>query len=189
MEQSPESTAGEDSSTSSSKASPTCTKPHSPIAKLLERTGYSIMRQSGLRRYGPSPSWEGSPPPRGCEVFVGNIPRDCFEDELVPVFEKAGQIFELALLMDSSAGLNRGFAFVVYCTPSEAKESVKVLNNYEIRKRRTLDVRMSVNNCRLYVGGLPKRVCLYVCTMCILQQSLVTCTLGYSFSCVFIARS
>ena len=120
------------------------------------------MQQNGQRRYGPPPSWEGSPPPRGCEVFVGKIPRDCFEDELVPVFERAGQIYELRLMMDYS-GQNRGFAFVVYCTPSEAKESVKVLNNYEIRKGRTLGICMSVDNCRLFVGGIPKKVC--VCMM------------------------
>jgi hypothetical protein len=34
---------------------------------------------------GPPPDWVGLPPSRGSEVFVGKIPRDCFEDELVPV--------------------------------------------------------------------------------------------------------
>lgn len=38
--------------------------------------------------------WEGPPPPRGCEVFIGKIPRDMYEDELVPVFERAGKIYE-----------------------------------------------------------------------------------------------
>jgi len=30
------------------------------------------------------------------------------------------------------------------------------LNNYEIRKGRTLGVCSSVDNCRLFVGGIPK---------------------------------
>ena len=105
----------------------------SPLATLMERTGYSIVQQNGQRRYGPPPNWEGNPPPRGCEVFVGKIPRDCFEDELVPVFEKAGRIYEMRLMMDYN-GQNRGYAFVVYAVSCEAKECVKVLNNYEIRK-------------------------------------------------------
>ena len=34
---------------------------------------------------GPPPGWEGPPPGKGCEIFVGKVPRDCYEDELVPV--------------------------------------------------------------------------------------------------------
>lgn len=57
--------------------------------------------------------WEGPPPPRGCEVFVGKIPRDMYEDELVPLFEKAGTMYEFRLMMEFS-GENRGYAFVMY---------------------------------------------------------------------------
>ncbi len=132
-------------------------KTQSPIARLMERTGYSIIQQNGQRRYGPPPDWDGPPPPRGCEVFVGKIPRDCFEDELVPVFERAGDVYEMRLMMEYS-GQNRGYAFVVYRSPCEAKEAAKILNNYEIRKGRTLGICMSVDNCRLFVGGIPKKV-------------------------------
>lgn len=105
----------------------------SPLALLMSRTGYSIVQQNGQRRYGPPPTWHGLPPKRGCEVFVGKIPRDCFEDELVPIFEKAGRIYEMRLMMDYN-GQNRGYAFVVYCNLQEAKEAVKLINNFEIRK-------------------------------------------------------
>lgn len=132
-------------------------KQSSPIAQLMERTGYSIVQQNGQRRYGPPPDWEGQAPSRGCEVFVGKIPRDCFEDELVPVFEKIGKIYELRLMMDYT-GQNRGYAFVVFTDVPSAKECVRQLNNYEIRKGRTLGVCMSVDNCRLFVGGIPKKV-------------------------------
>ncbi len=105
----------------------------SPLANLMTRTGYSIVQQNGQRRYGPPPSWKGVPPKRGCEVFVGKIPRDCFEDELVPVFERAGRIYEVRLMMDYN-GQNRGYAFVVFSNASDAKESVKLINNFEIRQ-------------------------------------------------------
>lgn len=42
---------------------------------------------NGQRKYW-NPKHKDPVPPRGCEVFVGKIPRDLFEDELVPVFEK-----------------------------------------------------------------------------------------------------
>lgn len=132
-------------------------KQSSPIARLMERTGYSIVQQNGQRRFGPPPDWAGETPSRGCEVFVGKIPRDCFEDELVPVFGKVGKIYEMRLMMDYT-GQNRGYAFVVYGDVGSAKDSVRQLNNYEIRKGRTLGVCMSVDNCRLFVGGIPKKV-------------------------------
>ena len=53
-------------------------------------------------------------------------------------------------------GTNRGFCFVTFMDPSEAKKAVKELNNYEIRRSRFLGVCLSVDNCRLFVGGLPR---------------------------------
>jgi Q family heterogeneous nuclear ribonucleoprotein R len=122
----------------------------------MEKTGYSMIQENGQRKYGgPPPNWEGPPPPKGCEIFVGKIPRDIFEDELVPVFEQIGKIYEMRLMMDFS-GTNRGYAFVMYTSRSDALKAVKDLNNYEIRKDRYLGVCMSVDNCRLFVGGIPK---------------------------------
>ena len=128
-----------------------------PITRLMQRTGYPIVQQNGQRRYGPPPNWKESVPPRGCEVFVGKIPRDCFEDELVPVLEQAGTIYEMRLMVDFS-GFNRGYAFVVYGSQSDARNCVRLFNNYEIRKGRLLGVCMSIDNCRLFIGGIPKRV-------------------------------
>ena len=126
------------------------------IVALVKRTGYAITQENGQRKYGgPPPNWGTKPMPRGAEVFVGKIPRDVFEDELVPVFETAGKIYELRLMMDFD-GKNRGYAFVMFTSKSEAKLAVKKLNNYEIRKGRMLGVCYSVDNCRLFVGGIPK---------------------------------
>lgn len=36
-----------------------------------------------------------------------------YEDDLVPLFEKAGRIYEFRLMMEFS-GENRGYAFVMY---------------------------------------------------------------------------
>uniref|UniRef100_A0A1I8FH40 Probable RNA-binding protein 46 n=1 Tax=Macrostomum lignano TaxID=282301 RepID=A0A1I8FH40_9PLAT len=103
----------------------------------------------------PPPDWVGTAPNRGCEVFIGKIPRDCFEDELVPVFEKAGRIYMFRLMMDFS-GSNRGYGFCIYTNREDTKRAVHELDNYEIRKGKTLGVCLSVDNCRLFVGGIPK---------------------------------
>nr|XP_006818851.1 PREDICTED: APOBEC1 complementation factor isoform X4 [Saccoglossus kowalevskii] len=126
------------------------------LLSLMERTGYNIIQENGQRKYGgPPPNWEGITPGRGCEIFVGKIPRDLFEDELVPVFMSVGLIYEMRLMMDFS-GNNRGYAFVMYTNKEDAKKAIKQLNNYEIRKGRYLGVCASVDNCRLFVGGIPK---------------------------------
>lgn len=59
---------------------------------------------------------------------MGKIPRDLFEDELVPLFEKAGPIWDLRLMMDPLTGLNRGYAFVTFCTKEAAQEAVKLVS-------------------------------------------------------------
>lgn len=126
------------------------------LLQLMERTGYTMIQENGQRKYGgPPPGWEGPAPARGCEIFIGKIPRDCYEDELVPIFENLGKIYEFRLMMDFS-GSNRGYAFCMYVKREDAQRAVKELNNYEIRKGRLLGVCLSVDNCRLFVGGIPK---------------------------------
>lgn len=46
-----------------------------------------------------------------------------FEDELIPLFEKCGKIYDLRLMMDPLSGTNRGYAFVTYTTKEEAERA------------------------------------------------------------------
>ncbi|KAK1175049.1 putative RNA-binding protein 46 [Acipenser oxyrinchus oxyrinchus] len=122
----------------------------------MEKTGYSMVQENGQRKFGgPPPGWEGSPPPRGCEVFVGKIPRDMYEDELVPVFERVGRIYEFRLMMEFS-GENRGYAFVMYTTKEAAQQAIHMLDNFEIRPGKFVGVCVSLDNCRLFIGSIPK---------------------------------
>lgn len=125
------------------------------LLELISRTGYKMLQENGQRRFGPPRDRDHVAPPKGCEVFVGRIPRDCFEDELFPVFERTGTVFEMRLMMDFS-GSNRGYAFVMYTTREGARRAVQELDNYEIRRGKHIGVCMSVDNCRLFVGGIPK---------------------------------
>lgn len=127
------------------------------LRALMERTGCPIQQSNGQRRFGPPPDWNDATPPRGCEVFVGKIPRDVYEDEIVPIFETVGKIYEVRLMMDFD-GKNRGYAFVVYTAKKDAQTCIKKLNNYEIRRGKMIGVCSSVDNCRLFVGGIPKKV-------------------------------
>jgi len=132
------------------------------VKELLERTGYSLEITTGQRKYGgPPPGWEGTAP--GCgeqkfcsQIFVGKIPRDMFEDELVPMFEPHGTIYEFRLMVDSMSGLNKGFAFCTYTTNEDAKEAVKALDKKVMKDGKILGVCLSLPNNRLFVGSIPK---------------------------------
>ncbi|XP_015226362.1 PREDICTED: probable RNA-binding protein 46, partial [Cyprinodon variegatus] len=132
-----------------------CAKEMALLA-LMEKTGYNMVQENGQRKYGgPPPGWEGPAPPRGCEVFVGKIPRDMFEDELVPLFEKAGRIYEFRLMMEFS-GENRGYAFVMYTNRGAAQRAIRMLDNCEVRPGKFIGVCVSLDNCRLFIGSIPK---------------------------------
>ncbi|XP_016888970.1 heterogeneous nuclear ribonucleoprotein Q isoform X1 [Cynoglossus semilaevis] len=129
------------------------------IKELLDRTQYTLDVTTGQRKYGgppPETVYSGPQPTCGTEIFVGKIPRDLFEDELVPLFEEAGPIWDLRLMMEPLTGLNRGYAFVTFCTKEATQEAVKLCNNHEIRPGKQIGVCISVANNRLFVGSIPK---------------------------------
>uniref|UniRef100_H2ZBZ6 RRM domain-containing protein n=1 Tax=Ciona savignyi TaxID=51511 RepID=H2ZBZ6_CIOSA len=101
------------------------------IQELLERTNYSLDVTTGQRRYGgppPKDVYDGVEPGTGCQVFVGRIPRFVFEDELVPLLEEAGVIWDFRLMMDPMSGQNRGYGFVTYTDKDAATECVKMVS-------------------------------------------------------------
>lgn len=57
-------------------------------------------------------------------MFCGKIPRDVYESDLIPLFEKCGTIWDLRLMMDPLTNLNKGYAFVTYTTKEEALNAV-----------------------------------------------------------------
>lgn len=47
-----------------------------------------------------------------CQIFIGRIPKDLYEDELVTYFSKLGRIDSLCLMMDAASSTNRYHAMV-----------------------------------------------------------------------------
>lgn len=150
------------------------------LKEIIERTGYLHEVSSGQRKYGgPPPDWPVKPienqdggeenageadksksypviPPSGCECFVGKLPKDLFEDELIPVFEKIGRIWDLRLMIDPNTGFSKGYCFVTYCDKESAQEAARTLNNYHIRPGKDMRVNVSVANVKLFIGNIPK---------------------------------
>jgi len=128
------------------------------LLDLTKATGYEIVQKHGQRIYGgPPPGWIGPVPDKGTEVYCYRIPRDCFEDELVPVFSMAGTIYELRLMIEFS-GTNRSYCYVRYTKQSEAREAIKKLNRYCIRPGFPLAVTRSVDNRKLSLKTVPSNI-------------------------------
>lgn len=49
----------------------------------------NVIQENGQRKY-TNPKMAGQKPEKGTEIFIGKLPRDLFEDELVPVLEQYG---------------------------------------------------------------------------------------------------
>jgi len=132
------------------------------VKELLDRTGYTLDITTGQRKYGgPPPGWEGPVPGTGekkfcSQIFIGKLPRDMYEDELVPLFEPHGTLYDLRIMVDPFTGLNKGFAFCTYTTKEGALAAVKNMDKKEVRDGRKLGVCLSQANNRLFVGSIPK---------------------------------
>ena len=82
---------------------------------------------NGQRKYGKQQCQFNNDqlPGRNTEIFVGKIPKNVFEDEIVPLFEQIGQIYSLRLMMDPTTGQSRGYAFITYFQSEQANAAVE----------------------------------------------------------------
>ncbi|XP_011172104.1 RNA-binding protein 47 isoform X1 [Solenopsis invicta] len=126
------------------------------LLEMLRRTHYELVQENGQRRLTAPEVVRGQRQRgKGAEIFLGRLPRDCYEDELMPLLEQVGRLLELRLMLDFS-GSTRGYAFALYEDPRIAREACERLNGHEIRPGHRIGVVKSMDNCRLFFGGVPK---------------------------------
>lgn len=125
------------------------------VQEICEAKGWTMVQLNGQRICSPPPSMGFDPPPKGCEVYIGRLSKDVFENELIPMFEAAGPLYQFRMMIDFN-DQGRGFAFATYFNYKSAKRAVERFNNYKLRPNVRLCVQHSIDNCRLYVGNLPR---------------------------------
>ncbi|CAG9841024.1 unnamed protein product [Diabrotica balteata] len=124
------------------------------IQKILKyRPEYTILRQNGQRIY-THLDYMNRACPRNCEVFIGNLAKTVYEDELIPLFESAGNLCQFRLMLDFM-NKTRGFAFASYFKSEDAENAIKILNGRTLRSGLKIIVSKSVDNCKLFVGNIP----------------------------------
>ncbi|XP_076640686.1 APOBEC1 complementation factor [Halictus rubicundus] len=126
------------------------------LLEMLQRTKYELVQENGQRRLtAPEIASGEKQRVKGAEIFLGRLPRNCYEDELMPILEKIGRLCELRLMLDFS-GSTRGYAFALFEDAKTARAVCAKLDGYEIRPGHRIGVVKSVDNCRLFFGGVPK---------------------------------
>ncbi|XP_068999931.1 dead end protein 1-like [Embiotoca jacksoni] len=121
----------------------------------LNNTNTTLTQVNGQRKYGGPPEvWDGPAPAARCEVFISQIPRDTYEDLLIPLFSSVGRLWEFRLMMNFS-GQNRGFAYAKYGSSAVATDAIRLLHNHMLEPGFRLSVRRSTEKRHLCIGDLP----------------------------------
>lgn len=100
--------------------------------------------------------YEGFVPEKESEVYVTRIPYTATIMDLVQFFEQAGEIYQIKLMMRWNLEKNRGFGYVTYMNKTCAKKALDELPDREFQDGRCLVLELSHNNCRIFLGGLPR---------------------------------
>lgn len=69
------------------------------------------------------------------DIYVGNIPYDLTDDELMGIFGAHGEVTSAKVIIDRETGRSKGFAFVSMESEEEANAAVEALNGAEIGGR------------------------------------------------------
>lgn len=68
-------------------------------------------------------------------IFIGNIPFDITEEQVIDIFKEVGPVQSFRLMFDRETGRSRGFAFCAYGDYETAASAIRNLNGYEINGR------------------------------------------------------
>lgn len=68
-------------------------------------------------------------------IYVGNLPFNLGEENLVEIFEEYGEVTSAKIVMDKLTGRSKGFGFVEMDDDSSAQKAIEELNNAEVGGR------------------------------------------------------
>ncbi len=70
------------------------------------------------------------------KMYVGNLSYNVGEDDLRQLFSQAGEVRDVAVIMDRDTRQSKGFAFVEMATQAETLKAIQMFNEHELDGRR-----------------------------------------------------
>jgi len=71
----------------------------------------------------------------GKRLYVGNLPYQMTEDELAQVFTQAGEVADVAIIVDRETGRSKGFGFVEMAEDVAAAAALQQFNGAQVGGR------------------------------------------------------
>jgi len=68
-------------------------------------------------------------------LFVGNLPFQITEQDLIEFFSGVGVVLNAQVVFDKATGRSRGFGFVEYSNSEEAQKAVEEYNGKDLEGR------------------------------------------------------
>lgn len=84
------------------------------------------------------------------KLYVGNLAYNVTEGDLQRLFAQAGEVKEVALIMDRNTRQSKGFGFVEMTNDADAQKAIEMFNNYELDGR---NITVSIARPREERGG------------------------------------
>ena len=68
-------------------------------------------------------------------LYVGGLPYQTTEHDLIELFEQVGQVTEVSVITDRDTGRSKGFGFVEMSDPQAARTAIERLNGTHLGDR------------------------------------------------------
>uniref|UniRef100_A0A0D6R7K1 RRM domain-containing protein n=1 Tax=Araucaria cunninghamii TaxID=56994 RepID=A0A0D6R7K1_ARACU len=129
-----------------------------------------VEEEEGQGESGYGESYEESgfvEPPEEAKLFVGNLPLNVDNQQLGELFEGAGEVIDVNIILNRETGNSRGFGFVTMATVEEANKGIEKFNQYNFQGRLLTVNKAAPRGTRVerptqvgsahkvYVGNLP----------------------------------
>ena len=69
------------------------------------------------------------------KLYVGNLSYNVSEDDLRLLFAQAGEVKEVALILDRETRRSKGFGFVEMTNDADAQKAIQMFNQHELDGR------------------------------------------------------
>lgn len=71
----------------------------------------------------------------GRRLYVGNLPYNATDQELIALFSDAGSVANVQVMRDTATGRARGFAFVEMASDDDAQKAIAKFHEYSMNGR------------------------------------------------------